>query len=362
MEIDFFLTKLKDKLCENEICSHITCDHDIFLWFLIKLLVQNSNVFRYSVYVMVLLFINDLSIQYQSQEKNILAVDHVSFTLQENKSIGIAGESGCGKSTLGLAIMRTLQRNASVSGEIIFADKSISVLSDLEFTRDIRWKQVSMIFQGAMNSLDPVFTIKKQFEEILKKHGFKGDHKQIIESAISSVRLPHSILEKYPHEISGGMKQRVVIAMALILKPKIVIADEPTTALDVLVQAQIIDLLKNLKKDGLSIMLISHDLGIISEIAEKIGIMYAGQIIEFGDLQDVYKNPKHPYTVALLNSVPKINNTEKIIPLMGNPPSLIDPPSGCRFYDRCMKAMEKCKKEPPKKSTTSGFVMCWLYE
>ena len=210
--------------------------------------------------------------------------------------------------------------------------------------------------------LDPVFTIKKQFEEILKKHDFQGDFKQVIQSAISSVGLSSSILEKYPHEISGGMKQRVIIAMALILKPKMVIADEPTTALDVLVQAQIMALLKNLKKSGLGIMLISHDLGIISEIAEKIGIMYAGQIVEMGLLSDVYKNPKHPYTIALLNSIPNLNNTVKITSLSGSPPSLINPPSGCRFYDRCPQAMEKCKKEPPKVKTSSGFVMCWLHE
>lgn len=311
---------------------------------------------------MVFLSVNDLDVQYQSQGKKVHAVDHVSFSLQENESIGIAGESGCGKSTLGLAIMKTLQENASVSGEILFDNKSILTTSDLEFTKNIRWKQISMIFQGAMNSLDPVFTIKKQFEEILKKHDFKGDYKQATESAISSVGLPHSILDKYPHEISGGMKQRVVIAMALILKPKMVMTDEPTTALDVLVQAQIMVLLKNLKKRGLGIMLISHDLGIISEIAEKIGIMYAGQIVEFGLLSDIYNNPKHPYTFALLNSIPKLENTTKITPLKGNPPSLINPPSGCRFYDRCPQAMEKCKKEPPKVKTSSGFVTCWLHE
>ena len=311
---------------------------------------------------MVFLSVNDLDVQYQSQGKKVHAVDHTSFSLQENESIGIAGESGCGKSTLGLTIMKTLHENASVTGEILFDNKSILAMPDIEFTKNIRWKQIAMIFQGAMNSLDPVFTIKKQFEEILKKHGFKGDYKQVIESAISSVGLPHSILDKFPHEISGGMKQRVVIAMALILKPKMIIADEPTTALDVLVQAQIMVLLKNLKKNGLGIMLISHDLGIISEIAEKIGIMYAGQIVEFGMLSDIYKNPKHPYTAALLNSIPKLGNTTKIIPLKGNPPSLIDPPSGCRFYDRCPQAMEKCKKEPPKIKTSSGFVMCWLYE
>ena len=313
-------------------------------------------------YPMVFLSVNDLDVKYHSQGKKVHAVDHVSFSLQKNESIGIAGESGCGKSTLGLAIMKTLQDNASVTGEILFDNKSILDTSDFEFTKNFRWKQISMVFQGAMNSLDPVFTIKKQFEEILKKHDFKGDYQQVIESSILAVGLSHSVLGKYPHELSGGMKQRVVIAMALILKPKMVIADEPTTALDVLVQAQIMVLLKNLKKNGLSIMLISHDLGIISEIAEKIGIMYAGQIVEFGNLSDIYKNPKHPYTIALLNSIPKLNNTEKIIPLRGSPPSLINPPSGCRFYDRCPQAMEKCKNDPPKVKTTSGFVMCWLHE
>ncbi len=311
---------------------------------------------------MVFLSVNDLDVQYQSQGKKVHAVDHVSFSLQENESIGIAGESGCGKSTLGLAIMKTLQENASISGEILFDDKSILATSDQEFTKNIRWKQISMIFQGAMNSLDPVFTIKKQFEEILKKHDYHGDYKPAIESAISSVGLPRSVLDKYPHEISGGMKQRVVIAMALILKPRMVIADEPTTALDVLVQAQIMIVLKNLKKSGLGIMLISHDLGIISEIAEKIGIMYAGQIVEFGLLSEIYKNPMHPYTSALLNSIPRLGNTVNITSLKGSPPSLINPPSGCRFYDRCPQAMEKCKREPPKVKTSSGFVMCWLHE
>jgi len=311
---------------------------------------------------MAFLSINDLDVQYQSQGKKVHAVDHVSFSLQEKESIGIAGESGCGKSTLGLAIMKTLQDNAIVTGEILLDGKSILTTPESEFTKNIRWKHISMVFQGAMNSLDPVFTIKKQFEEILKKHDFQGDFKQVIESAISSVGLSPSVLEKYPHEISGGMKQRVVIAMALILKPKMVIADEPTTALDVLVQAQIMTLLKNLKKSGLGIMLISHDLGIISEIAEKIGIMYAGQIVEMGLLSDVYKNPKHPYTIALLNSIPNLNNTAKITSLRGSPPSLINPPCGCRFYDRCPQAMEKCKKEPPKVKTLSGFVMCWLHE
>ncbi|WP_101010251.1 ABC transporter ATP-binding protein [Nitrosotalea sinensis] len=310
---------------------------------------------------MTTLSVKDLVVQYINNEKLVHAVDHVSFSCKENESVGIAGESGCGKSTFGLAILRSLQKNAMVSGQIIFNDMPILDMTDSEFSEKIRWKQISMIFQGAMNSLDPVFTIKKQFEEILKKHNFNGDHQKAISEIISSVGLSDSILAKYPHEISGGMKQRVIIAMALILKPKMVIADEPTTALDVLVQAQIMVLLKKLKKDGLSIVIISHDLGILSEIVEKIGIMYAGQIVEFGNLADVYNNPQHPYTIALLDSIPKIDESVQKTPLKGNPPSLIDPPSGCRFYDRCPHAMEKCKKDPPKIETSSGFVMCWLY-
>jgi peptide/nickel transport system ATP-binding protein len=307
------------------------------------------------------LSVKDLVVQYANHEKLVHAVDHVSFSCKAGESMGIAGESGCGKSTLGLAILRTLQKNARVSGQIIFNDTSILDIPDSEFTEKIRWKQISMVFQGAMNSLDPVFTIKKQFEEILKKHNFEGNYENAIKNIMSSIGLSGSILDKYPHEISGGMKQRVIIAMALILRPSMVIADEPTTALDVLVQAQIMVLLKKLKKDGLSVMIISHDLGIISEIAEKIGIMYAGQIIEFGDLPDVYNNPKHPYTVALLDSIPKLSDSKQKTPLKGAPPSLVNPPSGCRFYDRCPHAMEKCKKDPPKIETTSGFVMCWLY-
>jgi len=324
--------------------------------------IQNSNVPVFQISYMVFLYLNNLGIQYLNRGRKVQAVDHVTFSLQENESVGIAGESGCGKSTLGLAVMNSLQDRAQVTGDIIFEDKSILDMPEKEFTKNIRWKKISMVFQGAMNSLDPVFTIKDQLEEILKKHGFNVDRQKKIESSILSVGLNPSILDRYPHEISGGMKQRVIIAMALILKPKLVIADEPTTALDVLVQAQIMSLLKKLKKEGLSIMLISHDLGILSEIVEKIAIMYAGQIVEFGNLLEVYKYPKHPYTIALLNSTPKLNNHDKISSLSGNPPSLINIPNGCRFYDRCPQAMEKCKKEPPKTKTASGFVMCWLNE
>jgi peptide/nickel transport system ATP-binding protein len=312
--------------------------------------------------VMTFLTVKNLSVQYQSREEVIRAVDDVSFSLEGKESVGIAGESACGKSTLGLAIMRAAPGGKIVSGDILLDGKSTLKMSEAQFAKTLRWKEISMIFQGAMNSLDPVFSVKQQFEEILKNHNFKGDYQKAISEALNSVGLPISALRKFPHELSGGMKQRLVIAMALILKPKFVIADEPTTAVDALVQAQIISLLKKLKKDGMSIMLISHDLGVISEIADKVGIMYAGKIVEFGGLSEVYSNPKHPYTQALLKSFPKIKGDSNLISLKGDPPNLAKPPSGCRFYDRCPKAMDKCKKEPPKIETEAGYTFCWLYE
>lgn len=309
---------------------------------------------------MAFLTVNGLTARYSSSQGPVYAVEDVDFSLNDGESIGIAGESACGKSTLGLSIIRMLS-GGKTSGEILFDGDSILELSESEFDEKYRWKKISMIFQGAMNSLDPVFTIEEQFLEILKQHKFSGNSKKVILDAINSVSLDSNVLKKYPHELSGGMKQRVIIAMALLLKPKFVIADEPTTALDVLIQAQIINLLKKLKKDGMSFMLITHDLAVLSEIADKIGIMYGGQIVEFGSSQDIYKNPKHPYTQGLLESIPTLKGKPpKYIP--GIPPSLLDTPSQCRFIERCPLAIEKCKKLPPKIKTKSGYVQCWLYE
>ena len=306
--------------------------------------------------------VSDLSVNYKSLDGNIHALENIEFQLEDNESIGIAGESGCGKSTLGLTIIRILQGGNITSGKITFMNESILDMPESKFDRRIRWKEISMVFQGAMNSLDPVFTIKQQFNDILKQHGFDTNANKIIHDTIHAVNLDNSVLEKYPHELSGGMKQRVVIAMALLLKPKFVIADEPTTALDVLVQAQIINLLKELKKNGMSIMLISHDLSILSEVAEKIGIMYGGKMIEFGTSSEIYRNPKHPYTQGLLNSIPTLHSEKKLSFIPGKPPNLVSPKSGCRFFDRCPEAMEKCKTDPPKIKTDSGYVLCWLYE
>ncbi len=308
------------------------------------------------------LSVKDLRVQYRSGDKAINAVDNVSFSLENSESVGIVGESGCGKSTLGLAIIRSVYGGKVGSGDIALEGKSILEISEEEFTKTIRWKKISMVFQGAMNSLDPVFTVKQQFEEILKIHGYDGNRLKTISDAMLAVDLPLSVLDKFPHELSGGMKQRVVIALALVLRPKLVIADEPTTALDVLVQAQILGVLKKLKKEGVSFMLISHDLGIISEISDKVGIMYAGKIVEFGTLREVFSNPKHPYTRALLRSTPKIKGDADLISLKGNPPRLDSLQEGCRFYERCIQAMEKCKKEPPTIKTESGYVSCWLHE
>lgn len=306
------------------------------------------------------LIVNGLSAQYHTSKGSVYAVDDVDFDLADGESIGIAGESACGKSTLGLSIIRMLL-GGTTNGEILFDGNSLLSISESEFAEKFRWKKISMIFQGAMNSLDPVFTIKEQFIEILKQHHFNGNLDETIVNAIHSVSLDVVVLKKYPHELSGGMKQRVIIAMALLLKPKFVIADEPTTALDVLIQAQIINLLKKLKKDGMSFMLITHDLAVLSEIADKIGIMYGGHMVEFGSSHEIYQNPKHPYTQGLLESIPKLKgNAPKYI--KGIPPSLLESPTQCRFIERCPLAIEKCKTVPPKFKTKTGYVRCWLYD
>ena len=234
------------------------------------------------------LTVNNLRVHYFTQFGNVKAVDDVSFTLGKNESIGIVGESGCGKSTLGAALLRSVPFPGKiVDGQIVLNTQDITNMSDDEFDKEIRWR------------------------EILKQHGYPGDDIDVISDSLKSVLLEPSITKKYPHELSGGMKQRVAIAMALLLNPKILIADEPTTSLDVMVQSQIINLLKKLKRDrNMSIVFISHDLGVISEVSETIAIMYRGQIVELGKSHEIYKNPKHPYTKKLVTSIPSIENHE----------------------------------------------------
>ena len=311
---------------------------------------------------MAFISIENLTTRYNTSKGLVHALEDVSFSIENGESIGIAGESACGKSTLGLSIIRMITNGKIYSGKIEFDGKSLLNVSNSNFDNDIRWKEISMVFQGAMNSLDPVFSIEHQFEEVLSQHDFQGDSKKLILDSLASVNLDESVLKKFPHELSGGMKQRVVIAMALILKPKFVIADEPTTALDVLIQAQIVNLFKQLKKDGHSFMIISHDLAVLSEVAEKIGIMYGGRMVEFGDSKEIFLEPKHPYTKGLLESIPVLSKESKPKYIPGIPPNLVNPSEGCRFYDRCPEAMDKCKKDPPKIKTKSGYVLCWLYE
>ena len=311
---------------------------------------------------MTFISIENLTTHYNTTNGSIHALEDVNFSLEKGESVGIAGESACGKSTLGLSLIRIIPNGKIISGKIIFDGKSFLDIPDSEFDKKHRWKDISMVFQGAMNSLDPVFTIKDQFIELLKEHGHKEDLEKVIFDSLSSVNLEKNILQKYPHELSGGMKQRVIIAMALLLKPQFVIADEPTTALDVLTQAQIINLFKKLKKDGMTLMLISHDLSVLSEVAEKIGIMYGGKMVEFGRSSEIFENPKHPYTIGLLESIPRLHGNKKPKFITGMPPNLLNPGEGCRFIDRCPEAMEKCKQTPPKINTESGYVLCWLYE
>jgi peptide/nickel transport system ATP-binding protein len=221
-----------------------------------------------------------------------------------------------------------------------------------------------MVFQGAMNTLDPVYTIGTQLKEILREHNFNGNLEDKVAESLHDVGLEDSIARRYPHELSGGMKQRVVIAMALLLEPGLLIADEPTTALDVLVQSHVIRLLKRLRTErGITIILITHDLALVAELADKIGIMYAGQLVEIGTAREIYESPKHPYTQALISAIPRLNTNEKKIHyVIGRPPSLLNPTVGCRFYPRCPHAMDICKKDPPQFLTPTGYVRCWLYE
>jgi len=252
------------------------------------------------------LLINDLNVSYFLYNKCINAVDNVSLELKSCESLGIAGESGCGKSTLVSAIMRNISPPGKITRGNIFLDgEEITKLSDKEFDSKIRWKRISIIFQGALNSLDPVYPIKSQIKDVYETHGQLYDNNKVI-TILENVGLEKSVLQKYPHELSGGMKQRVVIALALLLEPDIIIADEPTTALDVLVQAQIIKVLKKLKEKGISIILISHDLALISALVDKIGIMFAGKIIEFNTTKEIIFSPKNEYTKKLISSTPQL--------------------------------------------------------
>ncbi len=315
---------------------------------------------------MALLEIKNLKTYYYTLRGVVKAVDNVSFTLERGEVLGIAGESGCGKSTLAWALLGLVPPPGRIAGGSIVLDGTdITKLSENELRKEIRWKRISMIFQGAMNALTPVFTIEDQLAEplVLHKGMTKKEAREEIAKMLKAVGLEENIMKRYPHELSGGQKQRVVIAMALLLNPDLVIADEPTTALDVIVQAQIINLFKDIKKKfKIAMIFITHDLSLIAEIADKVAVMYAGKIVEIGSSDQVFLNPQHPYTQGLLRSIPKIRSKEKITWIPGVPPDLVRPPPGCRFFPRCQYVMDKCRKvEPALIEVEPGhFVACHL--
>jgi peptide/nickel transport system ATP-binding protein len=297
----------------------------------------------------------------------VKAVDNISFTLEKGESLGLVGESGCGKSSTALAIMKLLPRNIERhEGNVILDGQNIMILDDEEFRLQIRWKRIAMVFQGSMNSLNPVLTVGYQTAEplILHQNMKKREAIEKAKELYKLVGLPPNFTERYPHELSGGMRQRVCIAMALILNPDIVILDEPTSALDVSIQAQIMNLLKNLKKEfNLSTIFITHDIALASDLCEKIGVMYAGQIVELGSSENVLLTPKHPYTQKLIASVPLLRGEKVPEFIPGAPPDLINPFRGCRFYPRCSNSKDEFEeKEPPMiEIEKNHYVKCWLY-
>jgi len=317
---------------------------------------------------MALLEVNSLRTYYFTSEGVVKAVDNVSLNLERGESLGLAGESGCGKSTFGYSILRLVPPPGRiVGGKILFDGKDILRLDEESFRKEYRWKRISMVFQGAMNALNPVRRIGDQIVEAILAHDENATEEEAYERAgdlLELVGIERVRLRTYPHELSGGMKQRVVIAMALALNPDLLIADEPTTALDVVVQAQILNLLKELKnKLKMSLILITHDLSVIAEIADKVAIMYAGKIVEWGTSEQIFENPQHPYTRGLISSIPRLRGKKSLFWIPGQPPDLINPPPGCRFHPRCPYVMDRCRREEPPmiEVKPKHYITCWLY-
>ena len=315
-----------------------------------------------------LLKVKNLKVQFSTYRGLVTAVDGISFDLYKGDTLGLIGETGCGKSVTALSILRLIEEPGRiVSGEIIFEDKNILKMKEKEI-RNIRGNKISMVFQDPMSSLDPVFTIKQQMLEKIRGLNKKDAKKKII-GLLRSVELsdPESLLSKYPHQLSGGMRQRVMIAMALSCNPSLLIADEPTTALDVTVQYQILKLMNKLKESfSTSILFITHDLGVASQSCNRMIVMHAGKIVEMGDINSIFKKRAHPYTSGLLKALPDLagNKGNPLSVIRGNIPSLINPPPGCRFHLRCPYAMNICEKEEPmlRLLDTDHYVACYLYK
>jgi peptide/nickel transport system ATP-binding protein len=308
--------------------------------------------------------VNDLRVWYGTDRGAVRAVDGVSFEIGAGETLGLVGESGCGKSTLGRGIMGLLPRGAVLDGEIVYGGRNLVGLGDRELRR-LRGPEIGLIFQEPMTRLNPLMRIEDQFKETLETHETSLTDAEIRRrslDALGRMGIPPTRFRQYPHEFSGGMRQRIMIALALVLRPKLVIADEPTTALDVLVEAQIISILDDLKRNfDTSLLLITHNLGIVAEACERVAVMYAGWIVEEGDARTVFSEPAMPYTQNLLRSVISLSTTElHYIP--GAPPDLADPPQGCRFHPRCPHAMQVCVKDPIEvRAETGQRVRCWLH-
>jgi peptide/nickel transport system ATP-binding protein len=309
--------------------------------------------------------VKSLTIAYGTRTGELRAVEEVDLSVRKGEILGIVGESGCGKSTLAFSLIRMLPKNARlISGEITL--DSVNVVSlRKEALRRYRWEKVAMVFQSAMNALDPVKTVESQLEETIRQHQkvSKQEARDRSLALLKMVDIDPSRAKSYPHQLSGGMRQRVVIALALCLDPEILIADEPTTALDVVVQAGILRTLKDLQQRlGLTVLLISHDISIMSGMTDRMAVMYAGKIVEIGPTQSVIDKPLHPYTEALLNAVPTVGAVgQKIRGIPGYPPNLSLKTTGCRFSPRCPYAFEKCQKlEPPLISLGETAASCWL--
>jgi oligopeptide/dipeptide ABC transporter ATP-binding protein len=315
---------------------------------------------------MVLLEVENLSLSYRTDKGELPAVSDVSFTLEEGKTLGIVGESGAGKSSLSLGLMRLLPANiASFGGKMILGGHDCFALTPDEFRRQIRWRQISMVFQGAMDSLNPVIKVGKQIAEPMLIHGVSREKSEIrARELLEMVRLLPEISERYAHELSGGMKQRVMIAMALALDPKLVILDEPTSALDVIIQAQIMNLLKRFKRElNLSSLFVTHDLALASDLCDAIAVMYAGEIVEMGTAEEILLKPQHPYTQKLLASIPRLLAKDKPEFIPGSPPQMTELPRGCYFAPRCHRIFQACDKHPPVSRFRDGrHILCWLYE
>ena len=317
---------------------------------------------------MPLLEVNDLRLAYLTDRGLLWAVDGTSFSLEPGQALGVVGESGSGKSSLALALMRLLPRNAhGPEGRVLMDGVEVLSLGEEEFRRRFRGNVISMGFQGAMNSLNPVMRVGHQIAEPLLLDGetSKQDAYARVRDMLERVGLPAAVFGRYPHELSGGMKQRVVIAMALVRDPALVVLDEPTSALDVSVQAQIMNLLKQLKRElGLSLIFITHDLALASDVCDFIAVVYGGCIVEMGGIEEVLLNPSHPYTEKLLASAPKLRAGSHPEFIPGAPPDLLDLPRGCRFSPRCSHAMDRCFTDDPPafNLTPTHTARCWLRE